>query len=223
VQVECSNLLRLEKVTCKATAVTPSLTSSGDRIRPLVNTDVTRSATWSSSNPAVATVNNGDIEGLGIGKTDITATFQGVSGKANVEVKRNQADIESAAAGQYTINGRLESNSCPGVSPLPTYVGKVDIEKVNSPSRNATLTEQGGAQRMFHGAFSGNTATGEALFKSELLPFPFGSGNPVTSSQLTGTFNPDGGTTTVREEMTCNAGGGATGSIVYRIESIKFF
>ena len=223
VQVECSSVVRGEKVTCKATAVTPSLTASGDRFLPLLNTDVTKSATWTSANPAIATVNNGDIEGIGVGSTTISATYLGVTGKQDVEVKRNQSDITSAAAGRYITNGHLESSTCPNVNALQSYVGAIDIEKTDLPTRNATVAEQNGSPRVFRGTFTGNTTTGEALFNSELLAFPFGSSNPVTSSKLTGTFNPNGGTTTVREEWTCNTGSGATGTIIFRIDSVKFF
>ena len=223
VTVECGSVIHGEKVTCTATATTPSLTASGQRSLPLGTINVTNQAEWQSANPAVATVTNGQIEGIGVGSTTISATYLGVTGRQNVEVKRNQADITSAAAGRYVTNGHLESSTCPNVNALPSYVGAIDIENTNLPMRNATVAEQNGSPRVFRGTFTGNTATGEALFTSDPLAFPFGSSNPVTSSKLTGTFNPNGGTTTVREEWTCNAGGNTTGTIIFRIDTTKFF
>ena len=185
--------------------------------------NVTTQAQWQSSNPAVATVTNGQIEGIGVGSASISATYLGVTGKQDVEVKRNQADITAAAAGRYVTNGHLESSTCSNVNALQSYVGAIDIEKTDLPTRNATVAEQNGSPRVFHGTFTGNTATGEAIFKSDPLAFPFGSGNPVTSSTLTGTFNPNGGTTTAREEWTCTNANGATGTIIFRIDTTKFF
>lgn len=50
---------------------------------------VTSTASWSSSNGAVATVNaSGAVTGVGDGDADITATYQSVSGKAHVTVVR---------------------------------------------------------------------------------------------------------------------------------------
>jgi hypothetical protein len=50
------------------------------------NKDVTNSATWSTSNPAVATVNQGLVTGTGTGSVTITATFGGLSGSTRVVV-----------------------------------------------------------------------------------------------------------------------------------------
>jgi Bacterial Ig-like domain (group 2) len=48
--------------------------------------DLTNSATWSTSNPAVATVNQGLVTGTGTGSVTITATFGGLSGSTRVVV-----------------------------------------------------------------------------------------------------------------------------------------
>jgi trimeric autotransporter adhesin len=48
--------------------------------------DLTNSATWSTSDPAVATVNKGLVTGTGIGSVTITATFNGKSGSTKVVV-----------------------------------------------------------------------------------------------------------------------------------------
>jgi hypothetical protein len=48
--------------------------------------DLTNSATWSTSDPSVATVNRGLVTGTGIGSVTITATFDGKSGSTKVVV-----------------------------------------------------------------------------------------------------------------------------------------
>jgi hypothetical protein len=48
--------------------------------------DVTKSATWSTSNPAIATVNEGLVTSTGIGSVTITATLAGKTGSTTVVV-----------------------------------------------------------------------------------------------------------------------------------------
>jgi hypothetical protein len=50
------------------------------------STDVTNSATWTTSDPAVATVNNGLVTGTGTGSVTISASFGGKSGSMTVFV-----------------------------------------------------------------------------------------------------------------------------------------
>lgn len=51
--------------------------------------NVTAKATWSSSNPAVATVTSGGVvTAVAVGEADVTATYVGVSGKARVSPAR---------------------------------------------------------------------------------------------------------------------------------------
>jgi len=50
------------------------------------HTDVTNSAAWTTSDPAIATVNNGLVTGTGIGSVTISATFGGKSGSMTVFV-----------------------------------------------------------------------------------------------------------------------------------------
>jgi len=50
------------------------------------NTDVTNSATWGTSNSAVATVNNGVVTGKGTGSVTISAAFGGKSGSMTIFV-----------------------------------------------------------------------------------------------------------------------------------------
>src|SRR5439155_25683250 len=50
------------------------------------HTDVTNSAAWTTSDPAIATVNNGLVTGTGTGSVTISATFGGKSGSMTVFV-----------------------------------------------------------------------------------------------------------------------------------------
>jgi hypothetical protein len=50
------------------------------------STDVTNSATWTTSDPAIASVNNGLVTGTGIGSVTISAAFGGKSGSMTVFV-----------------------------------------------------------------------------------------------------------------------------------------
>jgi hypothetical protein len=86
----------LAQVQVIATAV-PSIQISGivrlyanagyqDSPNSVTYTDVTNSATWSTSDPAVATVSNGIVTGTGSGRVLITASFGGKSGTTTVVV-----------------------------------------------------------------------------------------------------------------------------------------
>jgi hypothetical protein len=50
------------------------------------NTDVTSSAAWTTSDPAIATVNNGVVTGTGTGSVTIAAVFGGKSGSTTIFV-----------------------------------------------------------------------------------------------------------------------------------------
>lgn len=50
-------------------------------------TDVTESATWSTGSEKTATVNKGYVTGVGLGSTNITASYDGLSATASVLVK----------------------------------------------------------------------------------------------------------------------------------------
>jgi hypothetical protein len=219
VRVECSSFVaRTEKVTCRAIAVTPSLQAAGGRIGPLLDSDVSDRATWSSSNPSVATVTRGEVEGLATGSASIEAAFQGVTGRTNVEVKKNEMDLIGAVAGRYRANGTLINNTCSGTNPLMTYTGEIDIASIGVRTRDVQLSYDGRVQRTFRTNFTASAATGELRFESEPLAAPFGSGSPVQSTKLTATANASGQITSVQEQMSCGSGG-----IVFRIDVSKFF
>jgi hypothetical protein len=52
-----------------------------------------RSVDWSSSDPSVATVENGRVEGVAQGEVTVTATVEGVSGTAQVTVQGNVGTV----------------------------------------------------------------------------------------------------------------------------------
>lgn len=76
---------------------------------------------WTSSNPSVATINNGVITAVGVGDTIVTATSEGVSTTAKIKVKivstsdiytfkyvKNQMDKPLMACNTYTASDRAK-------------------------------------------------------------------------------------------------------------------
>jgi hypothetical protein len=73
--------------------------------------DVTAQATWSSSNPSVASVGStGNVAGVSAGEADIVATYQGVTGRSHVTITR-------AAVSTYTISGTVTDGTSGGILP----------------------------------------------------------------------------------------------------------
>jgi hypothetical protein len=68
------------------------------------NTDVTKSATWTTSNPAIATVSNGLVTGTGIGSVTISAAFGGKSGSMTVFVGLTSY-ITISPTGPFKLSG----------------------------------------------------------------------------------------------------------------------
>lgn len=68
------------------------------------NTDVTKSATWTTSNPAIATVSNGLVTGTGIGSVTISAAFGGKSGSTTVFVGLTSY-ITISPTGPFKLSG----------------------------------------------------------------------------------------------------------------------
>lgn len=65
--------------------------------------DVTSSAVWSTSNPAIATVDNGIVTGAGIGTSAISASFAGKSGSVTIFVGLT-AQITISPAGPFSLS-----------------------------------------------------------------------------------------------------------------------
>jgi len=55
-----------------------------------LGTNVAASATWTSSDPSVATIDRGAVTGLKIGTTELTATFGGATGRLYLSVLPSQ-------------------------------------------------------------------------------------------------------------------------------------
>jgi trimeric autotransporter adhesin len=68
------------------------------------NTDVTKSATWSTSDPTIATVSNGLVTGTGTGSVTISAAFGGKSGSMTVFVGLTSY-ITISPAGPFKLSG----------------------------------------------------------------------------------------------------------------------
>jgi hypothetical protein len=68
------------------------------------NTDVTKSATWTTSDPAIATVSNGLVTGTGIGSVTISAAFGGKSGSMTVFVGLTSY-ITISPTGPFKLSG----------------------------------------------------------------------------------------------------------------------
>ena len=92
---------------------------------------ITNEATWSSSNTVVATVTNGGlVTGVGLGVADISATYQGVAGTAQVPVVR----------ATYTVSGLVMDSTSNAVLP------NVTVQVVDSAgTAKSTQTDNGGS------------------------------------------------------------------------------
>lgn len=75
------------------------------RLSDSTTQDVTRTATWQSSDATIATVANGFVTTVANGQADIRATYQGVTGVTHVTV---------ALPKQYTVSGVVTDASAPG-------------------------------------------------------------------------------------------------------------
>ena len=73
--------------------------------------DVTTSATWSSSNEAVATVSKGLVTGTGIGSATISASLKGKTGKTLVVVgQRANLDITATGTGLFSLSANPDQH-----------------------------------------------------------------------------------------------------------------
>jgi hypothetical protein len=95
---------------------------------------VTAQATWSSSSTAMATVTSaGVVAGLAAGDTDVTATYQGVSGRVHVTIARS-------AASTYRIAGTVTDATSGGILP------NINIQAADSAGNTpSTKTDGAGA------------------------------------------------------------------------------
>ena len=142
----------------QGTTTTATAVLRDDQGATLIGRDVV----WISSNPQVATVNNGNVAAVGAGTSTITATSEGRSGSAlltvspapvaTVLVSLSQSSITVGATAQATasardangnpLTGRLVqwSSSNPGVA---TVAGNGQITAVSAGTTTVSATSEG--------------------------------------------------------------------------------
>jgi hypothetical protein len=103
--------------------------------------DVTSQAVWDSSNPSVATVVAGRVTGVAPGEVDITATYQGVSGRTRITIGRNT----------FTISGRVTDGTSGGVLP------NIDITLADGPSAGLSARTNRSGEYSIAGVQPGTT------------------------------------------------------------------
>ena len=114
--------------------------------------DVTTQATWSSSNPAVATVtSNGVLTMLQLGGTQVTATYQGLSGQLSVSLGISSITIAGAVpdvgqASQLAALATLSNASSLDVTMQANWSSSNAEVATISPGGLLTVLEPGGVQ-----------------------------------------------------------------------------
>lgn len=88
-----------------ATAAAPFQLTATARFSDATTQDVTRTATWQSSDATVVTVANGFVTTIASGQADVRATYQGITGVTHVTV---------ALPKQYTVSGVVTDASVSG-------------------------------------------------------------------------------------------------------------
>jgi hypothetical protein len=106
---------------------------------------VTSQATWTSSNTSVATVGAGTVSGLAPGESDITATYQNVTGRVHVTVV-------SAVIATYTVTGTATDGTSGGALP------NIDIQASDSAGKTLS-TKTGSAGTYTIGGLAGGTVS----------------------------------------------------------------
>jgi 6-phosphogluconolactonase (cycloisomerase 2 family) len=143
--------------------------------------DLTASATWSSSNKAVATVNgSGLATGLTLGRVQITATSGSISGSTTLIAVTSEtagiprfayvADIVDGTLSEYTVNpmtGQLRTNGY-------TFAGRGPQAVVVDP----------------HGKFAYVANSGDNNVSAFSIDNASGTLTPVTGSPFSGGSNP---------------------------------
>jgi hypothetical protein len=149
-----------------------------------------RTFTWSSSNTAVATVNeNGLVTAVGAGTATITASTGGKSGSRTVTVtgtppSQNTIAItgtlsaQAGATSQLTATVRDASGSVVANAPVSWFTSDSTIIAV-SPTGLVTARRIGTALI----AVASGTATGSAQFTSSLAPYTFSFAASMTPAE----------------------------------------
>ena len=121
------------------------------------STDVTSSATWTSSNTSVATVSKGTVTGKAAGTTSIKATYNGTQGSCTVEV------IAKPVTYTYALEVKLADSSFnvgETTTATATYITYAD--GVKSSSKDVTSSASWSSGTTTVATVSGGTVTGKA-------------------------------------------------------------
>jgi hypothetical protein len=106
---------------------------------------VTSQATWASSNTSVATVTAGTVSALTPGDSDITATYQNVTGRSHVT-------IVSTVVPTHTLSGTVTDGTTGGILP------NIDIQATDSAGKTLS-TRTGSAGTYSIGGLAAGTIT----------------------------------------------------------------
>ena len=111
--------------------------------------DMSATATWSSIQPAIATVNaQGTVTATGKGSTQLSATYQGVTGSASVTVVApaltsvtvtpNQVSLPIGETEQLTATGTYTDGSTQNLTQTATWISSVPTTASVSVTGSAT-------------------------------------------------------------------------------------
>ena len=132
--------------------------------------DVTSQSTWSSSNTAVATVSSsGVVTGVAVGETDVTATYQGVSGSTHISVA-------APASSSCTFTLSLTTVS------VPSTGGAVSVD-VTASQPTCTWTATSGSAFITVTSGAGATGNGTVGFTVGANTGPARSGRLTVAGQ----------------------------------------
>ena len=164
--------------------------------------DLTKSATWSSSNPAVATIaGNGVAKGMAPGSCVVTATQASLNGTAtltivppvlvSIAVTSPNASVASGLTDQFTATGTYSDGSTQSLSSSATWSVSNSAVASISPSGVATALSTGSAvvtaaQGSIHGTASLTVAP------PSLVSIAVGSASPSVAAGSTDQFTATG-------------------------------
>jgi len=162
-----------------AAGLTAQLTATGT-FSDGTTQDVTFDATWTSSDPAVATVSKGLVQGLAVGTATITASFEGAPPAAaqltvtevalqSITVTPGNPSILSVSATQFTAIGHFSDGTTPDIT-----------------SQVAWTSSQAGIATISAGGLATTLSPGTAIISATLNGVSGASSLNVTGGALTG-------------------------------------
>ncbi|MDM4770227.1 Ig-like domain-containing protein [Solimonas sp. SE-A11] len=148
--------------------------------------DLTDAAAWASATPAVATIGNTDgtkglAQGVAVGSSEISATFQGVAGKADltvtpaavvrIEVAPATASLAKGTLQQFTATAVFTDNSTQPVTGTATWSSSsASVASVSNAAGTAGLAQA--------------LQVGEAEIKADYSGFSVKAALTVTPARL---------------------------------------